>query len=205
VQILDNLNLQKDGVLNVGGALLFAKSPQYTLPNFVVKAVALNGTTLATDKYLDNRVLDGKLENVFNETVRFVISNLHHIQGAQGINSPGVPEIPQEAIEELVANALVHRDYFIDAPVRVFIFRDRVEIISPGHLPNSLTVENIKSGISNARNPILASFAFTGNIIPYQGIGSGVIRALSMYPDIEFLDDREANTFTVILKRRGNE
>jgi ATP-dependent DNA helicase RecG len=202
-RVFENLNLQKDGSLNIGGALLFAQTPQYKLPSFIVKASAFNGTSIATDEYLDNQVIDGKIEDVFMQTVRFVVSNLHHVQGAQGVNSPGIPEIPQSAIEELVANALVHRDYFISAPVRVFVFRDRVEIISPGHLPNSLTIENIKSGVSNTRNPVLASFAY--HLIPYHGIGSGIIRALAKYPDIEFIDDREGNTFKVIMKRRGNE
>jgi ATP-dependent DNA helicase RecG len=201
--ILENMNLLQDGFLNVGGALLFAQMPQYKLPSFIVKAAAFNGITLATDEYLDNRNITGKIEEIFSQTVKFVISNLHHIQGNQGINSSGQPEIPQSAIEELVANALVHRDYFISAPVRVFVFRDRVEIISPGHLPNSLTIENIKSGVSNTRNPVLASFAY--HLIPYHGIGSGIIRALTKYPHIDFIDDREGNTFKVIMKRHGSE
>jgi hypothetical protein len=46
----------------------------------------------------------------------------------------------------------VHRDYFISAPIRVFVFIDRVKIISPGHLPNNLTVENIKAGNSKTRH-----------------------------------------------------
>ncbi|MFO7073677.1 ATP-binding protein, partial [Pseudomonas aeruginosa] len=66
----------------------------------------------------------------------------------QGFNSQGQSEIPRIVWEELVANALIHRDYFISAPVRVLVFADRVEIISPGHLPNNLTIENIKAGNS---------------------------------------------------------
>jgi len=112
----------------------------------------------------------------------------------------GIPEIPHESIEELVSNALIHRDYFISAPVRVFVFRNRVEIISPGHLPNNLTVENIKAGNSNTRNPVLASFA--NHLLPYRGYGSGIIRALAKYPDIDFLDDRDGNLFKVTLRRR---
>jgi ATP-dependent DNA helicase RecG len=201
--ILENMNLLQDGYLNVGGALLFAQAPQYKLPAFIVKAAAFNGTTLATDEYLDNREITGKLEEVFNRTVNFTISNLHHVQGSQGVNSPGQPEIPRTAVEEMIANALVHRDYFISAPVRVFVFRDRVEIISPGHLPNNLQVENIKMGNSCTRNPTLASCAY--HIIPYHGYGSGILRALGEYPDIDFIDDRDGNIFKVVMKRRGNE
>ena len=198
-RILENMNLLKDGFLNVGGALLFAQKPHYKLPSFIVKAAAFNGTTLATDEYLDNRNITGKIEELFLKTVRFTVSNLHHVQGDQGVNSAGQPEIPQAALEELIANALVHRDYFISAPVRVFIFRDRIEIISPGHLPNNLTTENIKAGISNTRNALLASFAY--QLIPYYGYGSGIIRALSKYPPIDFVDNRDANVFKVTLRR----
>jgi ATP-dependent DNA helicase RecG len=198
--ILENMNLFKDGLLTLGCALLFAKTPQYRLPAFVVKAGAFAANDLGTTNYHDSRDIVGKLADVFRETVSFIISNLHHVQGEQGINSIGTPEIPTESIEEIVSNALIHRDYFISAPIRVFIFLDRVEIISPGHLPNNLTIENIKAGNSNARNPVLASYA--NHLLPYRGYGSGIIRALSKYPHIDFVDDRDGNKFIATLKRR---
>jgi ATP-dependent DNA helicase RecG len=102
-------------------------------------------------------------------------------------------------LEELIANALIHRDYFISAPIRIFIFNNRVEIISPGHLPNNLTIENIKSGNSNIRNPILASFAT--KLLPYRGLGSGIRRALKAYPNIDFIDDRDNNLFKAIITK----
>ncbi|MCH8957690.1 ATP-dependent DNA helicase RecG, partial [candidate division KSB1 bacterium] len=117
-----------------------------------------------------------------------------------GINASGTPEIPRIVFEELIANALIHRDYFVSAPVRMFIFSDRVEIISPGCLPNNLTIENIKSGNSNIRNPILASYAT--KILPYRGLGSGIIRALKAYPDIEFENDADGNLFKVTVLRQ---
>jgi ATP-dependent DNA helicase RecG len=197
--IIENMNLLKDGSLTVGCTLLFAKSPQYKLPAFIVKAGAFDANDLSTAQYSDSRDITGKLSDVFRQTVAFIISNLHHVQGEQGINSVGIPEIHPEAIEELVSNSLIHRDYFISAPVRIFVFRNRVEIISPGHLPNNLTIANIKSGNSNARNPVLASFA--NHVLPYRGYGSGILRALSRCPDIDFFDDREGNLFKVTLKR----
>jgi ATP-dependent DNA helicase RecG len=95
----------------------------------------------------------------------------------------------------------MHRDYFISAPIRVFIFSNRVEIISPGHLPNNLTVENIKAGNSNMRNPVLASFAV--DLLPYQGIGTGILRALKNYPYLDFEDDRDGNQFKCIIHRQN--
>lgn len=96
-------------------------------------------------------------------------------------------------------NALIHRDYFIHAPIKIFIFLDRLEIISPGYLPNHLTPEHIRYGLSNMRNPMLASHAT--HMLPYRGLGSGIPRALHAWPDMNFVNDREGNQFKVTLYR----
>lgn len=198
-QLLTNMNLMKQGHLNIAGSLLFARTPQYALPAFMVKAVAFVGNEIEDDRYIDSRDITGKLADVFQQTLGFIISNTRATQGEQGFNSQGEPEIPRIVWEELVANALIHRDYFISAPVRVLVFNDRVEIISPGHLPNNLTIENIKAGNSNMRNPILASFS--AKLLPYRGLGSGLLRAIRAWPKIELTDDRIGNLFKVVVTR----
>ncbi|MBI6728262.1 putative DNA binding domain-containing protein [Pseudomonas amygdali] len=200
-QLLTNMNLMNQGHLNVAGSLLFAKVPHYALPAFIIKAVAFVGNEIEDERYIDSRAITGKLADVFQQALGFIIANTRAVQGAQGFNSPGQAEIPRIVWEELVANALVHRDYFISAPVRVLVFMDRVEIISPGHLPNNLTIENIKAGNSNMRNPILASFA--AKLLPYRGLGSGLLRALRAWPQIELVDDRAGNLFKAIVVRPG--
>lgn len=200
-RLLTNMNLMKDGVLNVSGALLFAKNPSFRLPVFIVKAVAYPESEIDEEKYIDSQDITGKITDIFHKSMSFALGNIRHVQEDKGINSPGEPEIPRIVLEELIANALIHRDYFVSAPVRIFVFRDRVEIISPGHLPNNLTIENIKRGNSNIRNPILASYAT--KLLPYRGLGSGIIRALRAYPDIEFEDDHEGNQFRAIIRRRN--
>ena len=198
-QLLTNMNLMNQGQLNVAGALLFARAPQYALPAFIVKAVAFVSNEIEDQQYNDSRDISGKLADVFQQTLGFIMSNTRALQGDQGINSLGQSEVPRIVWEELVANALIHRDYFISAPVRILVFADRVEIISPGHLPNNLTIENVKAGNSNMRNPILASFA--AKLLPYRGLGSGLLRALRAWPDIELIDDRVGNLFKVIVTR----
>lgn len=198
-QLLTNMNLMNQGQLNVAGGLLFAKSPHYALPAFVVKAVAFVGTQIEDERYIDSRDIAGKLADVFQQTLGFIVANTRAAQGEQGFNSQGQPEIPRIVWEELVANALIHRDYFVSAPIRVLVFADRVEIISPGHLPNNLTIENIKAGNSNMRNPILASFA--AKLLPYRGLGSGLLRSLRAWPQIELIDDRAGNLFKAIVAR----
>jgi len=198
-QLLTNMNLMKQGQLNVAGALLFAKAPQYALPAFIVKAVAFVGNEIEEERYIDSRDIAGKLADVFQQTLGFIFANTRLEQGEQGFNSQGQGEIPRIVWEELIANALIHRDYFLSAPIRVLVFANRVEIISPGHLPNNLTIENIKAGNSNIRNPVLASFAT--KLLPYRGLGSGLLRAFRAWPKIELIDDREGNLFKAIVFR----
>lgn len=198
-QLLENMNLAKNGQLNICGALLFASRPQIRLPIFIVKAVAFPGVDIEDEHYIDSQDIKGKLSDVFQKVLGFVLANIRHVQNEQGFNSMGEPEVPRIVLEELIANALIHRDYFVSAPIKVLVFSDRIEIVSPGHLPNNLTVENIKMGNSNVRNPILASFA--PKVLPYRGLGSGIKRALKAYPDIEFIDDRAGNAFKAIIKR----
>lgn len=198
-QVITNMNLGKDGGLNLSATLLFSRNPSSLLPSFIVKAGSFPGTSITTESYNDSQDITGKIPDIFQQTISFITRNLKHVQDNQTVNSLGNLEIPRVVLEELIANALVHRDYFISAPIRVFIFSDRIEIISPGHLPNNLTVENIKAGNSNSRNPVLASFA--NQILPYRGYGSGILRALENYPSIDFFDDHDGNLFKCIIKR----
>ena len=75
------------------------------------------------------------------------------------------------------------------------------EIISPGHLPNNLTVEEIRAGNSNIRNPILVSYVAKG-LLPYHGLGSGIKRALEKWPAIDFIDDHDGCLFTATVHRK---
>ncbi len=198
-QILANMRLLSNGILTMTGVLLFAREPQNFLPAFHVKAVSYPGDDIHATTYLDSVDIVGKVQSQFDDALAFIVRNLHREQRGQGVNTTGKVEIPRIVFEELLANALIHRDYFISAPVRMFIFDDRVEIISPGHLPNNLTVANIQTGNSNIRNPILASFAT--KLLPYRGLGTGILRALREYPHIEFVDDEQGNLFRAVIRR----
>jgi predicted HTH transcriptional regulator len=98
------------------------------------------------------------------------------LQVAGSFNQPSRPEISETVFEELLFNALIHRDYFIKDSIKIIIFDDRIEIHSPGKLPNSLTVEQMRLGLRRSRNALLASRA--PELLNYRGIGSGVVRAL---------------------------
>ena len=128
----------------------------------------------------------------------FIMRNLRHEQWGQGFNSIGIPTVPEDSVSELVANMFLHRDYFVSAPWRVLMFDDRMEIHSPGCLPNHQNVDKIKAGVSVARNPII--FTFATKEIPYRGIGSGIKRAIALYPHIEFENNVDVNEFVAIIR-----
>jgi len=202
IRILQNMNLATDdGMLNLAGVLLFTEHPEWIKPQFIIKAIRYPGNDIHVDSYLDTEDFIGPFNKLFDNGLSFLMRNLHKVQAGQGVNSPGISEIPQVVLEELLVNALIHRDYMVSATIRLFIFDNRIEIISPGHLPNNLTVERIRLGISNIRNPILVSYISKG-ILPYKGLGSGIKRALELWPEIDFVDDREGCQFTAIIRKK---
>ena len=201
MRLLQNLNLATDdGKLNLAGVLLFAERPEWIKPQFVLKAIRYPGNDIHAREYLDSEDFAGPLRRMFDGAMAFIQRNLRKVQAGRGVNAPGIPEIPLMVFEELLVNALVHRDYLISAPIRLFIFDDRIEIVSPGHLPNHLTVEHIRAGNSNIRNPILVSHVAKG-LLPYRGLGSGIQRALEAWSRIELTDDRDGCLFTARVLR----
>jgi ATP-dependent DNA helicase RecG len=196
--LLTNLGLAQDGMLTLSGLLLFGQNPQRFKPAFVVKAVRFAGTDVTGTEYLDSEDFGGRLEEQFRGAVSFVMRNLPKRQCGQSVNSLGKPEVPREVWEELVANALLRRNYFLSAPVRILFFDDRVELLSPGSLPNHLTVEKIQRGLSSFRNPILGSFAAAGLIV-YRGLGTGIRRAQKLCPGLRLENDPDGNQFTAIV------
>jgi ATP-dependent DNA helicase RecG len=205
LQFLQNMDLATDnGMLNLAGVLLFAERPEWIKPQFIVKAIRYPGNAIHSIEYLDTEDFSGPLRKVFDDSLAFIMRNLHKVQAGQGVNAPGLPEIPPSVFEELLVNALIHRDYLVSATIRLFIFDNRIEIISPGHLPNNLTVEKIRSGISNIRNPILVSYVAKG-ILPYKGLGSGIQRVLEDWPAVDFADDRDGCLFTATVHRKEIE
>lgn len=199
-KICKNLNIVKDERLTLGGLLFFAKNPQKFRPAFCVKAVSFYANDIAGTEYRDSQDITGTIPKIFEETMDFFKRNLHHTQQGQDFNSTGILEISEIALQELVQNALTHRDYSKNAPVRVLIFDDRIEIISPGCLPNSLTIENIKMGNAVVRNNLVVSYA--SKLMNYRGLGSGIARAIKKQPDIQFENDKDGEQFKVVIPRR---
>ncbi|MEA5391295.1 ATP-binding protein [Cyanobium gracile UHCC 0139] len=157
-RLLQNMNLASDGGnLNLAGMLLFVEQLKCIVPQFVVKTIRYPGNNIHTTDYIDTEDFSGLLPKPFEVTLAFVMPNLHKVQAGRGVNAPGLPETLEVLFGELLVNALVHQDYLVSAPIRLLAFDNRIEIISPGHLPNNLTVEKIRARNSNIRNRILVS------------------------------------------------
>ena len=198
-QLLVNLGVLKNEKLTLGGLLFFGNNPQQYKPVFLIKAVSFFGNSIGGKDYRERLDIQGTIPEMFDAGVRFFKNNLKHTQQDRNVNLPGILEIAQVAIEELLQNALVHRDYLRNSPIRLLIFDNRIEIISPGKLPNNLTVENIKLGNAVARNNLLVSYCSKTMI--YSGLGSGITRSLEAQPNIEFNNDIDGEQFIVKIPR----
>lgn len=198
-QLLENLHLYRDGFLNLAALLLFGQQPQRFRPAFCVKSVSFFGNDIEGDRYRSSKDITGNLSHLYEQSKQFILSNLDSLQNGRSVNSQGQLEIPEIVVEEMLVNALMHRDYFKNAPIRVLIFDNRVEIVSPGKLPNNLTVDNIKSGNAVVRNNIITSMG--SRLLPYRGLGSGVRRAIKECPSITFDNDIDGEQFKVVIPR----
>jgi predicted HTH transcriptional regulator len=198
--ILKNLRLGEGNLWTLAGLLSFSTMRQRSRPQFSIQCIKIDGVAVGNAFSDVEPPFDGHLFDVFYRTVDFINRNMRKIPDGDGFNAPFKWEISRGVFEELLVNALVHRDYFIASTIKVFIFLDRIEITSPGKLPNSITIANIRNGISVMRNPVLLSVA--RHILPYRGLGTGIARAYSLYPDIELENQIEENQFRVIIKRR---
>lgn len=197
--VFQNLDILTGENLTLAGNLLFSMNPQRYTRSFYIDCVYFDGEEVDTNRYKSKERIEGPFSEIYKHAMLFLKASLPHYQVGDNFNIPGKLEIPEEALSEIIINTLVHRDYYIQSSIKIFLFTNRLEIRSPGKLPNSLTVEKMKSGISIHRNPVLNSHV--QYILPYSGLGSGIKRALKAYSEIEFINDTEKEEFTCVFKR----
>ena len=194
--------VMRNGHLTLAGLLFFGNEPQAFRPAFTIKAAMFIGNDIGGNNYRSKpEDLSGPVPELFKQGMMYLKSCIRYLQNGQGFNSHGIPEVSIIAMEEVLQNALVHRDYFKNAPVRLLVFDNRIEIISPGKLPNSLTVEEVKYGNPVIRNNQIALFA--SRTLPYSGLGSGLRRAFNEQPDMELENDVEGEQFIVRFPRKA--
>ena len=202
--ILKNNGLvMEDGTLTVAALMLMGKYPQRWLPAFTVRCVSFVGNSIGGTEFRDKsgNDADGNAVHLYNYIISFLTRNLRKKQVEKDFNSQGELEVSTASLSEIVTNGILHRSYVIEAPLRVFIFDNRIEIHSPGLLPEGVSMESIKHGASVPRNKLLFNHGI--NLLPYTGAGSGITRALKFTPDIKFENDETLNEFIVTVERRN--
>ena len=204
--ILKNNGLiTEDGTLTLAALMLMGKYPQRWMPAFTVRCISFIGNSIGGTEFRDKsgNDADGNAVHLYNYIISFLNRNLRHKQVKKDFNSPGELEVSMTSLSEIVANAILHRSYVIEAPLRVFIFDNRIEIHSPGLLPEGVNLESIMHGASVPRNKLLFNHGI--NLLPYTGAGSGITRALKFTPDIKFVNDETLNEFVVTVERKNTD
>lgn len=168
-----------DGRPSVAGVLLFSDNPQAVLAKrSAVKILRYRTRQDAERDFLafDPVTIEGNLYNLIYDAVDRV---KEIIEGIEKIGPSGLEKItyPEEALHEILTNAVLHRDYNVIADVQVRIFDNRVEIESPGRLPGHVTVENITK-TQFARNPKIVRLIDKFSNPPNKDVGEGVNTAI---------------------------
>ncbi len=173
LELLANLNLMvREGVVHaptIDGLLLFGRNPNRQLPQSGVRGLVFAGTEPDYAAQADEELrgplaplLDANGEIVeaglVDQALAFVQRHTRSSASLEGGRRIDRDQYPREVVRKLVVNALVHRDYGVrGVDVSLSIFSDRLEVVSPGRLPNTVTIEGLRAGVRYARNQALVN------------------------------------------------
>jgi ATP-dependent DNA helicase RecG len=169
-----------DGALHptLYGLLAFGRQPQGTpqTASFWVECVAYDGVDRATNVSLVGEA-KGRLDEQVHRALGWIRS-LGRVERYRGLIREDVPLVPERALREALVNAVVHRDYAITGSKVLFeVFSDRIDVTSPGTLPNHMTPESARSGgHPRSRNELLANFMLVKGVMEQRGRGWPVMR-----------------------------
>lgn len=161
----------------VAGVLFLARNPQRHLPCAYVSALRIPGSDISLEP-TDQKRIEGALVETLEDTMRFLNLNLLRPHRIESLEPEVRPELPVAALREALVNALAHRDYAVPAPVRVIVFDDRVEVRTPGGLPNSVALEALRSGVHVLRNPAIYNVFLKLGFVT--DAGSGIPRVIRL-------------------------
>ena len=147
---LEKLDLLKDGQLVKAAELFFTEQP-------IELRCAVFATT-DSGSIIDMNDFFGDILELIEEAEKILLKNINDGMQLDGLFRVDEPEIAVEALREAIINAYCHRDWRDPDNVQVAIFKDRVEIRSPGELYGNLSIEQIMQGnVSRRRNPLIAN------------------------------------------------
>lgn len=181
--LLLNTEIMTEEGVTVGGMLLFGKTPNRFLAHAGIDAAAFPGTEkdyAARERaalrgpmtpLLDaqNAVVENGLVEQALEFVRRNTSVIATLENGRRIEKP---TYPPEVLREAVVNALIHRDYLLTSTdIELAVYSNRLEIISPGRLPNGITPERMRTGCRAARNQLLKDVMRDYRYLEHMGMG----------------------------------
>ena len=165
-EILELMGITLNGVPTLAGLMTFSKYPQAYFPQLCITAVSLPGTEQGTvgsdgERFIDNKRITGAIPDMLEDAVEFVRINSRTktIIDDNGQRADK-PEYPIKAVREAILNALVHRDYSVhteNVPIRIEMYRDRMEIINSGGLYGKITIDALGKVRPETRNAALAN------------------------------------------------
>jgi ATP-dependent DNA helicase RecG len=157
----------------VAGILMLGRHPQATFPYARVKCARFKGTEM--DEFLDQRDAEGTLPEQVETVMAFFRANVARSAVIEGTTRKERYAWPEVAVREAVVNAICHRDYGIEgSDVKFAMFDDRIEVTSPGGLPSRITTLLLGTGVSEARNRIVAKLLREQGLV--EEWGSGTVR-----------------------------
>ncbi|RMI00511.1 MAG: transcriptional regulator [Calditrichaeota bacterium] len=160
----------------VARLLFFGKNPQRYLPTHKIIGAFIKGTDIAEPPF-DRKDITGTIPRIIEQAQQFLHLYLVEKHTITGFESELKPELPGVALREAIVNAVAHRDYTVDAAIRILIFDNRVEIHTPGRLPNTVTIESIRIGGAHVvRNPTIYNLLYKMGLVT--DLGSGVRRMI---------------------------
>ena len=199
VATLENLHLLKAGEMTNAGAWLLADDiTRYTLRAGVTCAVFRGATKT---HILDRKESTGDLFSIFEECMAYLQAKLNTALIPHALGRDERLELPEDALREALVNAIALRDYRSTANVQIYVFRDRVEIVTPGGLPAGMHEEDLGTK-SVPRNPLLFGMLYRMGLV--EQIGSGIRRIRQLcrdYQAVEPLIDVSENWVTTTFAR----
>lgn len=158
--LLKNTDILTDDLqLSVAGSLVFALNPQKFMPDACISFAHFAGDEI-TEDLIDKQTVTGTLDYQIDTTLAIIKNNIKRpsvIKGGKTVSTKF--NYSDKVFRELIVNACVHRNYAISGSrIRVLMFSNRIEIISPGRLPNTVTIEKLSYGVSYSINPIIVKF-----------------------------------------------
>lgn len=161
----------------IAGMLLFGKNPQKYLSEAMCICTHFQGIT--GREVIATVDCEGNLFRQFNTAYDFILTRLTTAFTVEDAKRTEKLEIPKKAVREVLLNAFIHRNYHVQAPIKVAVWADRIEVFSPGAFPGPIDVNNLRTGRSYIRNPSLCkAFREAGYI---EKLGSGFIVLLDSY------------------------